>query len=134
MRTAVIEVFTLKEAGLPLTSASNIPPLAWMPGTLEQVRIKPSEDEQDAILSFPKENMREKMLDIIAQHTKDIPTGEVSLKTLDAEAPTPETLTTEITKESEDNWEDISLHDPAVRFAVSHLINSLKSSGNLTRL
>lgn len=140
---AVVEVFTLREAGRPLTDATNARDDRIIPRTNE-VNVTFS-DDQSPVLSYPDEQVKETILQstIVGEPVEEVievqnemeadtepsndtaattPLEEVSATPVEQvmhpenqELPTPPT---QPALPQDPTWLNISLRDPAIKFAV----------------
>ncbi len=156
LHRAVVEVFTLREAGRPMTDATNAKDDRIIPDT-SQVGILLSGQEQAVALSYPDEQTKEAILQstVLSEPVEEVTNvqteveearagmekdtaGQSSLQDVES-TPVEEVMQQntnpslsapkQATLPSDSTWLNISLLDPAVKFAVSPIhISSLPFS------
>lgn len=141
---AVVEVFTLRDAGRPMTDAANARDDRVVPET-SGVRFTISGEEQKVILSYPDEKVKETILqstvlgepvqevmDVQAQAEEaaseaidgtdtETPLEEVATTPVEEVMPdtdTPPSTQRQTTLPHDSTWLNISLQDPTLKFAV----------------
>ena len=142
IRRAMIEIFTLREAGRPLNDATNavddrvIPDisnvtLSQAPDGLVSIKFRNEQTRQDILDSTLKSEPVEAILEVQSETKTTSSAGSTNLETLDATPvqdikpedqhalAKPAHAGTTTPSAKEENWSKITLNDPTLKFAVS---------------